>query len=106
MVTLRRPLTLGLPWLLVIMESVYVMTGDLTLWNASSSPHILQITLWAVLLFPPLIILYTRWVYRVMRGASTFAARAGGCIEPIGARGCGTSYARPSDAGRRLRPAG
>jgi hypothetical protein len=67
-VTLRRPLTLGLPWLLVIMESVYVMTGDLTLWNASSGPHILQITLWAVLLFPPLIILYTRWVYRVMRG--------------------------------------
>lgn len=45
--------------------------GSLTLWNASSSPHTLQIMLWAVLLFLPLIVLYTRWVYRVMRGPVT-----------------------------------
>ena len=45
--------------------------SSLTLWNASSSPHTLQIMLWAVLLFLPLIILYTRWVYRVMRGPIT-----------------------------------
>ena len=45
--------------------------GRLTLWNASSSPHTLQIMLWAELLFLPLIVLYTRWIYRVMRGPIT-----------------------------------
>jgi cytochrome bd ubiquinol oxidase subunit II len=40
-------------------------------WNAGSSPHALQIMFGAVLLFLPLIVLYTRWIYRVMRGPIT-----------------------------------
>lgn len=43
-------------------------TASLTLWNASSSPRTLQIMLWVVVLFVPLILLYTGWVYRVLRG--------------------------------------
>jgi cytochrome d ubiquinol oxidase subunit II len=44
---------------------------SLTLWNATSSAWTLQIMLWVALLFVPLILLYTGWVYRVLRGPIT-----------------------------------
>lgn len=44
---------------------------SLTLWNASSSPKTLQIMLWVVIVFVPLILLYTGWVYRVLSGPIT-----------------------------------
>ena len=44
---------------------------SLTLWNATSSPKTLQIMLWIALVFVPLILLYTGWVYRVLAGPIT-----------------------------------
>ncbi|HEC19551.1 MAG TPA: cytochrome d ubiquinol oxidase subunit II [Gammaproteobacteria bacterium] len=45
--------------------------SSLTLWDATSSHLTLQLMFWAVLIFLPLIIAYTSWVYRVMRGKVT-----------------------------------
>jgi cytochrome d ubiquinol oxidase subunit II len=46
--------------------------GDsLTIWDASSSRLTLEIMLGAVILFLPIVILYTGIVYRVMRGPVT-----------------------------------
>jgi cytochrome d ubiquinol oxidase subunit II len=44
---------------------------SLTAWDAVSSHLTLQIMFWVVLVFVPLIILYTGWVYRVLRGKIT-----------------------------------
>ena len=41
---------------------------SLTVWDASSSKLTLAIMLGAVAIFLPIIIAYTAWVYRVMRG--------------------------------------
>lgn len=54
-----------------VLPSSLAPAASLTLWNASSSPKTLQIMLWVVLLFLPLILLYTGWVYRVLRGPVT-----------------------------------
>lgn len=54
-----------------VLPSSLAPAASLTLWNASSSPKTLQIMLWVVLLFVPLILLYTGWVYRVLRGPIT-----------------------------------
>jgi cytochrome bd ubiquinol oxidase subunit II len=62
-----------------VLPSSVAPAASLTLWNASSSPRTLQIMLWVVLLFLPLILLYTGWVYRVLRGPVTIEqVRAGG----------------------------
>lgn len=54
-----------------VLPSTLLPAASLTLWSASSSPRTLQIMLWVVLLFVPLILLYTGWVYRVLRGPIT-----------------------------------
>jgi len=54
-----------------VLPSATLPMVSLTLWNASSSPRTLQIMLGVVLLFVPLILLYTGWVYRVLRGPIT-----------------------------------
>ena len=52
---------------------------SLTIWDAVSSHRTLQVMLWAVVLFVPLIVVYTSWVYRVMRGKVTIEhVRQGG----------------------------
>jgi cytochrome d ubiquinol oxidase subunit II len=45
--------------------------SSLTLWDASSSQLTLNILFWAALLLTPLVVCYTRWCYRVMRGPVT-----------------------------------
>ena len=45
--------------------------SSLTAWDAVSSHLTLQIMFWVVLVFVPLIMLYTGWVYRVLRGKIT-----------------------------------
>lgn len=45
--------------------------ASLTVWDASSSRGTLALMLAATVVFLPLIILYTSWVYRVMRGRVT-----------------------------------
>jgi cytochrome d ubiquinol oxidase subunit II len=46
---------------------------SLTVWDASSSRLTLMIMLWATAIFLPLILVYTAWVYRVLRGPITAA---------------------------------
>ena len=47
--------------------------SSLTVWDASSSPRTLGIMLAAVIIFLPIVLAYTGWVYRVMRGPVTNA---------------------------------
>ena len=47
--------------------------ASLTVWDASSSHLTLKIMLFATAVFLPLILLYTSWVYRVLRGPITAA---------------------------------
>ena len=46
---------------------------SLTIWDASSSAHTLFIMVVAVLVFLPVVLLYTGWVFRVLRGKVTAA---------------------------------
>jgi cytochrome d ubiquinol oxidase subunit II len=43
----------------------------LTIWDASSSHRTLQIMFWATIVFLPIVLTYTRWVFKVMRGKIT-----------------------------------
>jgi cytochrome d ubiquinol oxidase subunit II len=45
--------------------------SSLTVWDSVSSHRTLQIMFWGVVLFLPLILAYTTWVYRVLRGKVT-----------------------------------
>ena len=45
--------------------------SSLTVWDASSSRGTLETMLVVTVVFLPIIILYTGWVYRVMRGRIT-----------------------------------
>ena len=47
--------------------------SSLTVWDASSSHRTLGIMLIAVIIFLPIVLAYTGWVYRVMRGPVTGA---------------------------------
>jgi cytochrome d ubiquinol oxidase subunit II len=43
----------------------------LTVWDASSSAHTLAIMLAVVVIFLPLVLVYTGWVFHVLRGKIT-----------------------------------
>jgi cytochrome d ubiquinol oxidase subunit II len=45
--------------------------SSLTVWDASSSQRTLGIMLIAVIVFLPLVLIYTSWVYYVIRGPVT-----------------------------------
>ncbi len=47
---------------------------SLTVWDASSSKATLSLMLIAVIVFLPIVLAYTSWVYYVLRGAVTEAA--------------------------------
>jgi len=64
-------LTAGFAMFPFIMPSTSDPASSLTVWDAVSSRHTLQIMFWVVVLFLPLVLLYTGWVYRVMRGTIT-----------------------------------
>ena len=64
-------LTAGFALYPFIMPSSSDPKSSLTAWDAVSSHRTLQIMFWAVVIFMPLIIAYTSWVYRVMRGKVT-----------------------------------
>lgn len=63
--------TAGVTLFPVLLASSIDPASSLTLWNASSSPKTLKIMLIVAVLFVPLIVLYTGWVYRVLRGPIT-----------------------------------
>jgi cytochrome d ubiquinol oxidase subunit II len=56
-----------------LMPSSSMPNASLTAWDSVSSHLTLGIMFWATLIFMPLIVLYTSWAYRVMRGKVTAA---------------------------------
>jgi cytochrome bd ubiquinol oxidase subunit II len=64
-------LTAGLALFPFIMPSASDPNSSLTVYDAVSSHRTLQIMFWVVVLFLPVVIGYTGWVYRVMRGTVT-----------------------------------
>ena len=44
---------------------------SLTLWDAASSKYTLNVMFWVAVIFVPMILIYTSWAYRVMRGKVT-----------------------------------
>jgi cytochrome d ubiquinol oxidase subunit II len=56
-----------------VMPSSSMLNASLTVWDSVSSRTTLQLMFWVALIFVPLILLYTSWAYRVMRGKVTVA---------------------------------
>lgn len=54
-----------------LMPSRLDPVSSLTIWDASSSRHTLGLMLLATLVFLPVVLAYTAWVYRVLRGRVT-----------------------------------
>ena len=54
-----------------IMPSSTNLNSSLTVWDASSSYITLKIMFWVTIIFLPVVIMYTSWVYRVLRGKVT-----------------------------------
>jgi len=67
-------LTAGFSMFPFIMPSSLDPKSSLTLWDSTSNRLTLQIMLVAVVVFLPIILAYTSWVYRVMRGKVTQTA--------------------------------
>jgi cytochrome bd ubiquinol oxidase subunit II len=65
--------TAGVSMFPFIMPSSTVPAASLTVWDSVSSHLSLAIMFWATLIFMPLIVIYTSWAYRVMRGKVTVA---------------------------------
>jgi cytochrome d ubiquinol oxidase subunit II len=63
--------TAGIAMFPFIMPSSSDPRSSLTIWDAVSSHKTLQIMFWAVLIFLPIVLAYTSWVYRVLRGKIT-----------------------------------
>jgi len=64
-------LTVGFSLFPFLMPSSTNPQAGLTVWDASSSHLTLWIMVIAVVIFLPIVTLYTAWVYRVMRGKVT-----------------------------------
>ncbi|SJM90955.1 hypothetical protein CRENPOLYSF2_1970001 [Crenothrix polyspora] len=54
-----------------LMPSSISPTSSLTVWDASASHYTLNILFFATVLMMPVVMAYTTWVYRVMRGKVT-----------------------------------
>jgi cytochrome d ubiquinol oxidase subunit II len=63
--------TAGLSLFPFLMPSSVDPNASFTVWDASSSQMTLFIMLCATVVFLPIILAYTAWVYRVMRGTVT-----------------------------------
>ena len=64
-------LTAGVSLFPFIMPSSLDPNSSLTIWDAVSSHKTLNIMFWVALVMMPIVMLYTSWVYRVMRGKVT-----------------------------------
>lgn len=64
-------LTAGFSMFPFIMPSSLDPKSSLTVWDSTSSQLTLEVMLVAVIVFLPIILLYTGWVYRVLRGKVT-----------------------------------
>jgi cytochrome d ubiquinol oxidase subunit II len=66
-------LTAGFAMFPFVMPSTSDPSSSLTMWDAVSSQRTLAIMFWVVVVMLPIVIAYTGWVYRVMRGKVTVA---------------------------------
>lgn len=66
-------LTAGVSIFPFILPSSTDPISSLTVWDATSSSHTLLLMLVAALVFTPIIVVYTSWVYSIMRGKLTTA---------------------------------
>ena len=64
-------LTAGTSMFPFVMPSSLDFSSSLTIWDAVSSEKTLGIMFWVVVIMLPIIILYTSWVYKIMRGKVT-----------------------------------
>ena len=64
-------LTAGLSMFPFVMPSSSDPDSSLTAWDAVSSYGTLQVMFWVVVVFLPIVVAYTAWVYRVLRGKIT-----------------------------------
>jgi cytochrome d ubiquinol oxidase subunit II len=64
-------LTAGLSMFPFVMPSSSDPNSGLTAWDAVSSHGTLQVMFWVVLVFLPIVMAYTAWVYGVLRGKIT-----------------------------------
>lgn len=61
-------LTAGVALFPFVLPSLSHPNMSLTLWDAASSRYTLNVMFWAALILTPIVLLYTSWAYRVMRG--------------------------------------
>jgi len=54
-----------------ILPSSLTPNASLTAWDATSSYVTLNVMFWVALIFTPIVLAYTSWAYRVMRGKVT-----------------------------------
>ncbi|MCX7089075.1 MAG: cytochrome d ubiquinol oxidase subunit II [Methylococcales bacterium] len=66
-------LTAGCAMFPFLIPSSSALSSSLTVWDASASHKTLSIIFWVTVIFLPLIIIYTSWVFRVLRGKITVA---------------------------------
>ncbi len=64
-------LTAGVSMFPFLIPSSSEMNSSLTVWDASSSLATLKIMFWVTLIFLPIVLSYTTWAFRVMRGKIT-----------------------------------
>jgi cytochrome d ubiquinol oxidase subunit II len=64
-------LTAGFAMFPFVMPSSASLSSGLTAWDAVSSHRTLHVMFWVVVIFLPIVLAYTSWVYRVMRGKVT-----------------------------------
>ncbi len=64
-------LTAGVAMFPFLMPSSSMLSSSLTVWDASSSLSTLKIMLGVTVVFLPIVLAYTSWVFRVMRGKIT-----------------------------------
>ena len=65
--------TAGFAMFPFVMPSSTELRSSLTVWDSVSSHLTLSIMFWATMIFTPIVIAYTGWAYRVMRGKVTVA---------------------------------
>lgn len=65
--------TVGVSMFPFVMPSSTHPQSSLTVWDSTSSHLTLAVMFWAVVIFLPLIIIYTGWAYKVMAGKVTAA---------------------------------
>ena len=64
-------LTAGCSMFPFIIPSNVSLNSSLTVWDSSSSQRTLNVMFWVTVIFLPLIVIYTSWVFRVLRGKIT-----------------------------------